>query len=409
MANGLHSVIQSLKLVARYGLIVLNDGLICLPTKKRLVMFESFNGKDVNDNPAAIYRALVHAEPRYAQTAYFSVKPREYAALHAKYPEIRLIKRFTPKWVYLMARAEYWVLNSRLPNWWHANRRTTTIQTWHGTPLKKLGTDIQNVAIPGRTTAQYHADFVTAANRWDYLIAPNQYSQDIFKRAFGYRGTFLSIGYPRNDVLYTADTAPQIQALRHRLLPQAQGPIVTYAPTWRDDTAIQQGVYRFDLPFDLGEFFRHVPSGTHLIIRPHYLVKDAVDIRGYEDRVSVLAEADIAELYLISDLLITDYSSVMFDYANLQRPQLFFAYDLAHYRDQLRGFYFDYTAESLPGPLVTTAPAFYRQLDRWTTDHGFADHAQQQAAFYQRFCAWETGTASRQVAQLIITGKEAGK
>lgn len=406
MANGLQSVIHGLKLVARYGLIVLNDGLICLPIKKRLVMFESFNGKDVNDNPAAIYRALVKADRQYRQTAYFSVKPGEYAALHAKYPEVHLIKRFTPRWVWLMARAEYWVLNSRLPNWWHANRRTTTIQTWHGTPLKKLGTDIQTVAIPGRTTAQYHADFVTAANRWDYLIAPNQYSLDIFKRAFGYRGRFLPIGYPRNDVLYTHDEPADLAQLRARLLPGVTGPVVTYAPTWRDDAAVRPGVYRFDLPFDLGDFFRHVPATTHLIIRPHYLVKNQVDIRGYEDRVSVLAETDIAELYLISDLLITDYSSVMFDYANLQRPQLFFAYDLAHYRDQLRGFYFQYDAQSLPGPLVTTAPAFYHQLDQWAEHGGFPDHAQQQAAFYRRFCEWESGHASDQVAQLIMTGKE---
>ncbi|WP_024746215.1 CDP-glycerol glycerophosphotransferase family protein [Levilactobacillus namurensis] len=406
MANGRKSVIQMAKLVARYGLIVLNDGLICLPIKRRLVLFESFNGKDVNDNPAAIYRELVAEDPRYRTTAYFSVKPREYAALHAKYPEIQLIKRFTPKWVYLMARAEFWVLNSRLPNWWHANRRTTTIQTWHGTPLKKLGTDIDHVAIPGQTTARYHADFVTAANRWDYLIAPNQYSQEIFKRAFGYRGRFLPIGYPRNDVLYTADTPDQVAAVKQRLLPGVTGPVVTYAPTWRDDDAIRPGVYRFDLPFDLGEFFQHVSADTHLVIRPHYLVKDQVDIRGYEDRVTVLAETDIAELYLISNLLITDYSSVMFDYANLKRPQLFFAYDLAHYRDQLRGFYFDYTAQTLPGPLVTQTSSFYQQLDVWRDYGQFPDHAAAQAAFYHRFCDWEDGTASRRVARLIRTGKD---
>lgn len=407
MTNGLHGVIQSLKLVARYGLIALNDGLICLPIKKRLVMFESFNGKDVNDNPAAIYRQLVAQDERYRHTAYFSVKPRDYEALHAAYPEIQLVKRFTPRWVVLMARAEFWVLNSRLPNWWRANRRTTTIQTWHGTPLKRLGVDIDRVAIPGQTTAGYHADFVTAANRWDYLIAPNQYAQDIFKRAFGYRGKFLSIGYPRNDVLYTANRPAEVATLKQRLLGDVKGPVVTYAPTWRDDAAVQPGVYRFELPFDLGEFFRHVPAQTRLIIRPHYLVKDQVDIRGYEDRVTILAETDIAQLYLISDLLITDYSSVMFDFANLKRPQLFFAYDLAHYRDQLRGFYFDYDQRTLPGPLVTTAPAFYAQLDTWRqTDGHFPAYEHQATAFYERFCAWEDGSASRRVAQLIVTGKE---
>ena len=169
MAKGSHGFVQSLKLVARYGLIVLNGGLICLPIKRRQVIFESFNGKDINDNPAAIYRELVKEHPDYARTTYFSVKPREFASLHAKYPEINLVKRFTPRWVALMARAEFWVLNSRLPNWWHQNRRTTVIQTWHGTPLKKLGADIAHVAIPGTSTADYHHEFITAAHRWDYF------------------------------------------------------------------------------------------------------------------------------------------------------------------------------------------------------------------------------------------------
>jgi len=399
MAKGSHGFVQSLKLVARYGLIVLNGGLICLPIKRRQVIFESFNGKDINDNPAAIYRELVKEHPDYAHTAYFSVKPREFASLHAKYPEINLVKRFTPRWVALMARAEFWVLNSRLPNWWHQNRRTTVIQTWHGTPLKKLGADIAHVAIPGTSTADYHHEFITAAHRWTYLIAPNQYSQDIFKSAFGFKNQFLSIGYPRNDVLYTT-SQDEVLALKQRLLGAVTGPVVTYAPTWRDDMAVRPGVYRFDLPFDLGEFFNHVPAGTHLIIRPHYLVKDAIDIHGYEDRVTVLAETDIAQLYLISDLLITDYSSVMFDFANLKRPELFFAYDLAHYRDQLRGFYFDYERE-IPGPLVTTAAAFYQQLDGWRETGAFAGYEERQAAFYHKFCEWEDGTASRRVVDVL--------
>lgn len=405
MTKAVRKITQSLKLVARYGLIVLNDGLICLPIKQRLVLFESFNGKDVNDNPAAIYRALVASDPRYRQTAYFSVKPREYAKLRRQYPEVQLVRRFTPKWVWLMARAQYWVLNSRLPNWWRSNRHTRTIQTWHGTPLKKLGADIEHVAIPGTSTADYHQQFVTASSRWDYLIAPNQYSRDIFKRAFGYRGHFLTVGYPRNDVLYTENQPAKLAALRQRLLGSVKGPVVTYAPTWRDDMAVSEGVYRFDLPFDLWEFFKHVPAGTHLIIRPHYLVKDAVNIRGYEDRVTVLADTDIAELYLITDLLITDYSSVMFDFANLKRPQLFFAYDLEHYRDQLRGFYFDYQKE-IPGPLVTTAAAFYDQLEEWRQQGGFPDYREKQAAFTHKFCEWEDGTASQRVADLIISGKD---
>ncbi len=96
-----------------------------------------------------------------------------------------------------------------------------------------------------------------------------------------------------------------------------------YAPTWRDDDFSEQGKYKFTLPFNLDDFFDSVDPQTILIIRPHYLVKDSIDITGFEDRVKILADEDINQLYLITDMLITDYSSVMFDFANLKRPMLF--------------------------------------------------------------------------------------
>ncbi len=116
--------------------------------------------------------------------------------------------------------------------------------------------------------------------------------------------------------------------------------MILYAPTWRDDDYIQPGQYHFTLPFDLKKFFDMVGDDVALIIRPHYLVADQVDVTGFEDRVFVRTAEDINQLYLISDLLITDYSSVMFDYANLKRPMLFYPYDLKHYQKELRGLLF---------------------------------------------------------------------
>ena len=126
-----NQVIKGLKIVIRNGLIVLNDGFICIPAKKDLLVFESFNGNDINDNPAAIYRQLIHDRPELKTTAYFGVKPRRYHELHAKYPDIKLVKRFSFKWVWLMAHAGFWVFNSRLPNWWHKNKGTTSVSYTH--------------------------------------------------------------------------------------------------------------------------------------------------------------------------------------------------------------------------------------------------------------------------------------
>ncbi|MEJ6400694.1 CDP-glycerol glycerophosphotransferase family protein [Nicoliella lavandulae] len=399
----INKMIKMVKIVIRYGLIVINDGFICLPAKKGVIIFDSFNGRDINDNPAAIYRQLIHDQPELQATAFFAVKPSQYETLHAKYPEIKLLKRFMPKWVWYMARAQFWVFNSRMPAWWKKNNQTTYIQTWHGTPLKKLGVDIDNVEMPGTNTTKYHRRFVAETKRWDYLIAPNQYSKDIFKRAFQFHNQFLDIGYPRNDILYQANTPQAIRNIKQRLLGNPDAKVITYAPTWRDDEYITRGQYKFELPFDLAKFFSIVSPDTILVIRPHYLIKDHIDISGYENRVKILADPDISNIYLMTDLLITDYSSVMFDFANLNRPMLFYSYDLEHYRDELRGFYFNYQHD-IPGPLTTNETDFLAQIKHYTKVGHFENEYDKMKLFRQRFCSWESGDAAEKVVQIIRSG-----
>lgn len=398
------NLIAFIKLIARYILIVINDGFICMRVKKRLVLFESFNGKDVSDNPLAIYKKVIEDNPDMKNSCYFSVKPSAFRRLSQEYPKIRLLKRFTPLWVWYSARASFWVMNSRMPQWWKKNKGTTYIQTWHGTPLKRLGVDISHVEIPGNTTQQYHQQFIDEADRWDYLIAPNAYSKTIFQSAFGFHHHFLDIGYPRNDILYHENNLKSIDLLKKQLLGTSPEHVIMYAPTWRDDDYQKQGVYKFELPFSLKKFFEVVDSNTTLIIRPHYLVKDHINISGFEDRVKICAEQDIKQLYLITDLLITDYSSVMFDFANLKRPMLFFPYDLDHYRDELRGFYFEYQPQNLPGPMVTDATRFYSELALFNTTRRFTDYEKNLEDFNTKFCAWENGTASQKVSEIILKG-----
>ncbi|GLB46917.1 CDP-glycerol glycerophosphotransferase [Philodulcilactobacillus myokoensis] len=392
--------VRAVKLLIRIGLIVINDGFICLPVKKDLIIFESFNGKDISDNPAAIYRQLIRDYPSKANNLYFGIKPSQYRKIHQKYPNIKLLKRFMPKWIWYTARANFWIFNSRMPIWWHKNKKTIYIQTWHGTPLKKLGLDIQNVSIPGTTTKKYKRNFAKESSRWDTLIAPNLYSEKIFKRAFAFKNHFIRSGYPRNDVLYQDNVGDKIKSLKQRLVGDANATIITYAPTWRDDDYRSKGSYRFELPFDLNQFFKHVDRNTKLIIRPHYLIKDRINIKGFEKRVKILSEGDINQIYLASDMLITDYSSVMFDYANLKRPMLFYAYDLEHYDDQLRGFYFNYKKD-VPGPLVTKADDLYHQLDIFTNDGGFKNYQTKLDRFHQKYCSWEHINSSEAIVRLL--------
>lgn len=116
-----------------------------------------------------------------------------------------------------MARAEYWVFNTRLPLWIPKPKHTIYLQTWHGTPLKKLANDMEEVHMPGTNTEKYKRNFTNAAKRWDYLISPNQYSTEIFARAFKFEKTILETGYPRNDFLYTHNTKQIIDQLKKKL------------------------------------------------------------------------------------------------------------------------------------------------------------------------------------------------
>ena len=137
-----------------------------------------------------------------------------------------------------------------------------------------------------------------------------------------------------------------------------------------------------------------------VLLRSHHYIADNLDVTGLEDFAFNLSKYDdIAEVYLISDICITDYSSVFFDFANLKRPMLFYTYDLDKYRDVLRGFYIDMETE-LPGPLVyTTQEVVERIKNIDALNEEFSNRYEQ---FYQRFCSWEDGNASKRVVDIVF-------
>ena len=140
-----------------------------------------------------------------------------------------------------------------------------------------------------------------------------------------------------------------------------------------------------------------------LLLRTHYYVAEKLDLSEYSGFLyDVSGYPDIAELYLISDLLITDYSSVFFDYANLRRPMLFFTYDLEKYRDILRGFYMD-MEEELPGPMLFTTEEIIASVEN--LDQIQAEYEEKYNIFYNKYCGWEDGRASQRVVDAVF-GRE---
>lgn len=367
-----------------------------LPKNRKLVMFESFLGKQYSDNPRAVYEYMREHYPDY--TLWWSADRRHLDSFQEL--EVKYAQRFTLRWVFLMIRAKYWVTNSRLPLWIPKPSNTIYLQTWHGTPLKKLAADMKEVHMPGTNTIQYKKEFLKEANKWDYLVSPNAYSTEIFKRAFQFEGTIIESGYPRNDFLINHNNGNTLTKLKHALNLPLDKKIILYAPTWRDDQYYSEGKYKFDLKMDLSSLRENLGDSYIILLRLHYLVAENLDMLEYDDFVFDFSHhEDIRELYLVSDMLITDYSSVFFDYANLKRPMLFYVYDIDAYRDKLRGFYFDFESKA-PGPLVRTTDELIEAIKEFDQS-GFLP-TRSIIEFYDKFCYLEDGNASRRVVKEVF-------
>ncbi|WP_416722582.1 CDP-glycerol glycerophosphotransferase family protein [Bacillus stercoris] len=368
-----------------------------LPRNNKLILFESYSGKQFSCNPRAIYEYLQENKDQYDYKMIWSIDKRYLSALDGV--DAAYIKRFSLKWIWYMATAKYWITNSRLPLWIPKPKNTLYVQTWHGTPLKKLANDMDEVHMPGTTTEKYKQNFLQEASKWDYLISPNAYSTEIFKRAFQFNKQILETGYPRNDILYSPNKESLINRVKQELGISEDKKIILYAPTWRDNEFKKVGQYKFKLQFDLEEMRKEFGDSVVILLRMHYLVSENFNLEEYKGfALDVSSYRDIRDLYLISDLLVTDYSSVFFDYINLKRPIVFFVYDLPLYRDAIRGFYLNFQEEA-PGYLVETKEELIFKLksilQKPTLDSNYD-------AYYNLYCKLEDGEASKRVIKRIF-------
>ncbi|HDR7210563.1 TPA: CDP-glycerol glycerophosphotransferase family protein, partial [Bacillus cytotoxicus] len=370
--------------------------LVKLPVKQNRIVFESFAGKSYSCNPRYIYEYLVNSNRDFEFVWIFNEIDKDILG------NAKQVKRFSWRYYYYLATSKYWVTNARMPNYLYKRKEVTYLQTWHGTPLKKLAADMKEVHMPGTTTEKYKKNFYKESCNWDYLVSPNQYSTDIFKRAFKYNKEILAFGYPRNDILCKSKV--EMKDISERIKSKIGIPkdkkVILYAPTWRDDEFYEKGKYKFDLNLNLKEMKKKFEDQYVIVLRMHYLVADHINIEGMEHFVYELSKyEDIAELYLISDILITDYSSVFFDYANLCRPILFFTYDIAKYRSVLRGFYIDFENEA-PGPLLETSDQVVDAIENIESIE--VEYKEKFDRFYNKFCHLDNGTAAQNISAEVF-------
>ncbi|MFF4163612.1 CDP-glycerol glycerophosphotransferase family protein [Streptomyces sp. NPDC001741] len=305
-------------------------------------------------------------------------------------------------WYEALARARHIVAAGPLPAWFERRPDQTVIQTWHDTPLGRFGLDLEGSLYADH---QYLATLAHRSAQWSVLLSPGAFATPHLRRALAYDGEVLEAGSPATDLLYAPDRDRTAERVRRRLAVPDGHRVVLYAPTYRDHLAHPPGsvpagsapLYRWDPALDLPALARSLDASTTVLVRRHPRVTGSVPAHASLRDVS--GHPDTAELLLIADVLVTDYSGLAFDFAHTGRPMLFHTYDLEHYRDTVRGFCLDFEARA-PGPLLATTEEVAQALR--DLPGATAPHAEAYAAFRRDHCGPADGGAARRVVDRLL-------
>jgi CDP-glycerol glycerophosphotransferase len=362
--------------------------LSALPAKPddSLAVFASWNGRHATGNPAAIGRELSRRRPEIRQIWVVDSGQQE-----PDWP-VTVVRPGSSQHVRALQRAKYVISNDTLPRYWFKRGDKRYLQTWHGTPLKRLGFDVPRPPIPNEN---YEKTVAKDVARWDALLSQSPYCTGALKGAFRYSGSVLELGYPRNDVLVAEDPVART-ATRQRLDIAPHQRVILWAPTFRDTSYDPRSGHVLDLRADLQKLSELLDDKDLLMLRTHHLVHESGASRGIDGVRDVSSHPDVQDLLLAADVLVTDYSSTMFDFAVTRRPILLYAWDLDQYRDRTRGFYLDY-ASTVPGPVTRSAEELAATLaDLASVASAFGERYD---AFVSRFCPWDDGHASKRVVE----------
>ncbi|MDX6658247.1 MAG: CDP-glycerol glycerophosphotransferase [Solirubrobacteraceae bacterium] len=349
------------------------------PIDPRLAVFAAYWYRGYACNPRAIYERARELVPDIRGV--WVVTAADEGSMPAG---VEHVVAGTEAYYDLIARARYFVNNVNFPD--HVVKREGQIHvmTHHGTPLKRMGMDLSDA--PGKRNL---AGVLRRCKRWDFSVSANVFSTLVWERAYPTRYESLETGYPRNDVLAAA-TAEDVRRVRAGLGIEEGKKVVLYAPTHRE--------YREDPspPLDLAELATGLGDDHVVMARLHYFHDEHPALRELHDagRIrDVASHPSVEELCLAADVLVTDYSSIMFDYAVLDRPIVIHAPDWLEYRE-MRGTYFDLLAEP-PGLVATTGAQVLDALRAGDEAHSA------RAAFRARFCALEDGGAAERVVRRV--------
>ncbi|MFF3405670.1 CDP-glycerol glycerophosphotransferase family protein [Streptomyces sp. NPDC002742] len=360
-----------------------------LPLRADRAVFSSYWGRGHGCNPGALESAFRSFAP-HIRTAWVADLEHHHTVPAATG---RLRPGTAAYWTAL-ARSKYLVNNVNFDRRLVKRPGQIMIQTQHGTPLKRMGLDLQDRPAAARGTD--FAELLRGADKWDYCLSANRHSTLVWERAFPSSYTTLEYGLPRNDVFQRA-TSADVDRLRESLGVPAGAIAVLYAPTFRDYRRTQRHV------LDPERVLRRLGPRYVLLTRAHHTYGAPLTDTAGGRIVDVSGHPSVESLCLASDVLVTDYSSLMFDYAVLDRPIVVLADDREAY-EAARGTYFDLRAFP-PGAVAHSEDEL---IDIFASGHWRGSRSTRlRAAFRERFCPYDDGRAAERVVRRVVLGETA--
>lgn len=322
----------------------------------KTILFEVFGGRNYSCSPKYIYEKMLTMEQFKDYHFIWSfVKPEMHEVKESK--NLTIVKHASKDYYKYCSTSKYWIVNSLMGEHIKKKNEQIYVQCWHGTPLKKLRCDIEVTGSVLNSIAEIRKRNDLDASRFDYFLSPSKFATEKFISAFnlknlGKEDIIIEEGYPRNELLFTYNE-DDVNRIKNKLQIPTDKKVIMYLPTFRDNQHTSGVGYTYNIGIDFGSLKEKFEDEYVILFSTHYFVANAIDLSKYEGFVINVNGKfdDINELYIVSDIIMTDYSSVFFDFANLKRPILFYMYDLDDYKGNLRDFYLD--LEELPGPIAT--------------------------------------------------------
>ena len=367
------------------------------------ILYQSRDGKSISDSPYAIFLHLTqnkeYKDFKHIWVASNQEQKKEFEKMLKKYKNVSVIIKESDDYLQALSSAKYLINNSTFPSYFSKKPSQVYINTWHGTPLKFMGLDVEDNLVGSQNVIK---NFLSS----DYIISPNAHTTDIFNRAFKleniYNGKFLEIGYPRIDLTINANQKQVVKSLKKKGLKINKSKTLLYAPTWRGKD-VNNSLDNIEMIFETVKVIeKNTDFQILLKVHPFDYARAVKDNR--LESYLVPDNFDTNELLAITDLLVTDYSSIFFDFLVTDNPIIFYSPDFDEYSNE-RGFYIE--LEKLPGPSAHDADALCNEINN--IDSQFALYKDKYDIFKELYTPHDNGEVTSNFVDLVFHNRNVTK